>query len=110
MLADIQQLFLDRWSDQYEAIFSNHYLLEVTAKGNNKGALVQKVADILGAKPEHVYCIGDNQNDIPMLAVSAIPFAPANSAAEVKEWGARMVGHCNDDAVAEVIEILDGIY
>lgn len=110
LLVDIQRFFLDRWGDLYEAIFSNHYLLEVTAKGNTKGTLVRKLADILGISPEHIYCIGDNQNDIPMLAASAIPFAPANCAAEVKEWGPRMVSHCDDDAVAEVIEILDGIY
>ena len=108
MLADIQKLILDRWGDQYEAIFSNRYLLEVTAKGNTKGALVQKVADLLGARA--IYCIGDNQNDIPMLAVSAIPFAPANCADEVREWGARIVSHCDDDAVAEVVDILDKLY
>jgi len=110
VLLKAQQMFRERWSHLYEAIFSNHYLLEVTARGNTKGALVTKLADILGARPEHVYCIGDNQNDIPMLAVSAIPFAPDNCADEVKEWGARLVGHCDDDAVAKVIEILDGIY
>lgn len=111
VLEQAQEILLERWSDLYEVIFSNPYLLEVTAKGNTKGALVEKLRDILGLKPENVYCIGDNQNDIPMLAVSAIPFAPANCAQPVKDWGrARLVSHCDDDAVAEVIEILGGVY
>ncbi len=110
MLADVQKYILERWGDQYEAIFSNLYLLELTAKGNTKGALVEKLAGLLGARPENVYCIGDNQNDIPMLAVSAIPFAPANCAPEVREWGARIVAHCDDDPVAEVVDILDKRY
>ncbi len=110
LLVQVQTYILERWGHLYEAIFSNLYLLELTAKGNTKGALVKRVADILGIKADHVYCIGDNQNDIPMLAVSAIPFAPANCALEVQEWGPRIVRHCDEDAVAHVIEILDDLY
>lgn len=110
VLARAQAYILERWGHLYEAIFSNLYLLELTAKGNTKGALVERLAHMLGVRPECVYCIGDNQNDIPMLAVSAIPFAPANCAPEVRDWGARIVRHCDEDAVAHVIEILDGLY
>ena len=56
------------------------------------------------------YCAGDNQNDISMLAVSAIPFAPANCAPEVKEWGARVLCHCNDGLMAEIVALLDRRY
>ena len=110
LLSDVQRMFLERWGDQYEAIFSNRYLLEITAKGNTKGTLVKRVADQLGIAPDHIYCIGDNQNDLSMLALSAIPFAPANCAPEVRDWGARIVHHCDDSAVAQVIGILDDIY
>ena len=111
ILEQARDILLERWSDLYEVIFSNPYLLEVTAKGNTKGALVEKLRGMLGFESKNVYCIGDNQNDIPMLAVSAIPFAPANCAPAVKEWGqARLVRHCDEDAVAHVVEILDGVY
>ena len=109
-LRRVQQYLLERWGGDYEAIFSNKYLLELTDKGSNKGAMVAKVARMLSIPPERVYCIGDNQNDIPMLALSAIPLAPANCAQQVKDWGARVLGHCNDHAVAQAIEVLDGIY
>ena len=110
MLVQAQDYLLSHWGEDYEVIFSNPYLLEVTAKGANKGTMVAYVAKLLGIAPENVYCMGDNQNDIPMLEVSAIPFAPANCAQPVKDWGARLVGHTDDHAVAQVIEILDGIY
>ena len=109
-LKDIQSFMLGRWGDEYEAIFSNRYLLEITAKNSNKGAMVARAAELLGIDRGHIYCIGDNQNDIPMLALSAIPFAPANCARAVKKWGARVLNHCDDHAVAQAIEILDGIY
>lgn len=109
-LRQVQQHTLTRWGEDCEAIFSNRYLLELTAKGSNKGAMVARVAQFLNISPRHVYCIGDNQNDLPMLAMSAIPFAPANCAQEVRNSGARVLGHCDDHAVAQAIEILDGIY
>ena len=64
----------------------------------------------LGIAPEKVYCVGDNQNDIPMLELSAIPFAPANCAQEVKDWGARVLCHCGDGVIGGIVEILDGLY
>lgn len=109
-LRQVQSHIQEQWAGDYEVIFSNRYLLELTDKGSNKGAMVAKVAQYLSIAPDHVYCIGDNQNDIPMLALSAIPFAPANCAQQVKDWGARVLGHCDDHAVAQAIEVLDGIY
>jgi len=96
--------------DRYEAIFSNHYYLELTQRGSNKGGMAERVAQMLGVSPEHLYCVGDNQNDIPMLARSAIPFAPANCAREVKDWGARILCHCNEGTIAQVIDILEERY
>ena len=95
---------------RYEAIFSNPCYLEITRRGCNKGGMVARLAGLLDIAPEHIYCVGDNQNDIPMLAVSAIPFAPANCAPEVREWGARILCHCNEGAVAQAIQILEEAY
>ena len=94
----------------YEPIFSNNYLLEITAAGATKGDAVLKVAGMLGIRREHLYCVGDNQNDIPMLAVAAQGFAPANCAPTVRDWGATVVGPCEEGAIADVIEILDRKY
>ena len=110
LLREAQRYMLDRWSQHYEVIFSNQVLLELTRKGSSKGGMVELLARRLGIQPQHVYCIGDNQNDIPMLAVSAIPFAPANCAPEVKAWGARILGSCEESCVAQAIGILDRIY
>ena len=109
-LEEVQAHLLSLWGDQCEAIFSNRYLLEVTAKGCTKGAMVGKVADLLYIDRKDLYCMGDNQNDLSMLALSAIPFAPANCARPVRDWGARILGHCDDHAVAQAIQILDSIY
>lgn len=109
-LTEVHSYINTHWSGCCEAIFSNKYLLELTAKDSNKGTMAAKVAALLGISHDHLYCIGDNMNDVPMLALSAIPFAPGNCAQGVKNWGARVLRHCDDHAVAHAIELLDKIY
>ncbi len=109
-LLSVQQHILSRWGEKYEAIFSNPHMLEVTAKGCNKGGMVLELARRLGIERKNLYCVGDNQNDLPMLAVSAIPFAPANCAPEVKAAGAQLLCHCEEGAIADLIARLDKLY
>lgn len=110
ILAHAKERLLSRCADRYEAIFSNPRYLEITCKGSTKGGMVARLAQMLGVRPEHIYCVGDNQNDIPMLEQSAIPFAPANCAQEVKDWGARVLCHCNDGVIGDIVEQLDKLY
>ncbi len=110
LLVPAQAEILARWGDRYEAIFSNPHMLELTAKGSTKGGMVLELARRLKVRRENIYCVGDNQNDIPMLQVSAIPFAPANCAREVREWGATLLPSCEEGAIAALIEILDRRY
>ncbi|MDF2839149.1 MAG: hydrolase, partial [Evtepia sp.] len=70
LLLEAQNYFARRWPEHYEVIFSNAVLLELTAKGSHKGSAVLWLADYLGIRRKHIYCIGNGQNDIPMLDVS----------------------------------------
>ena len=64
-----------------------------------------------GVSPEHLYCIGDQNNDLPLLRVARQAFAPANAIEELKQNPAvTVVGHCLDGAVADVIEWLKERY
>ena len=110
VLRSVQEYMLARWSDHYEVIFSNAYLLELTRKGSHKGGMVRYLADRLGIQPGHIYCVGDNQNDIPMLAISAIPFAPGDCAQAVKDWGAQLLCPCREGCIAQIVERLDQLY
>ena len=92
---------------RYEAVFSNRYYLEITHRGCNKGGMVKRLLELLQIPREKLYCVGDNQNDIPMLALSKIPFAPSNCAQEVKDWGATLLCHCDDGVIGDIVERLD---
>ena len=110
ILLQAQAWVLDHWGELYEAIFSNPYYLEITCKGSTKGGMVAKLARLAGIAPDKVYCVGDNQNDISMLEQSVIPFAPANCAQEVKDWGARVLCHCDQGVIGDIVDILDKLY
>ena len=110
LLEEVRAYMQQRWDEHYELIFSNAVLLELTEKGSNKGGMVLRLAQSLGVERKDIYCVGDNENDIPMLAISAIPFAPANCAPIVRRWGPRMVGSCDESCIAEIIGILDTRY
>lgn len=109
-LEKIRRVILSKWGELYDVTFSNPTLLEMTAKGANKGEAVLRLAEHLNIKREHLYCIGNGMNDIPMLAVSAIPYAPADSYQQVLDWGARILPPCNESCVAKVIEELEVRY
>lgn len=97
------------WADGYETVASAAFLLEFFKAGANKGKLVEKLAALLHKDMEHVYCIGDHHNDIPMLQICKEGFCPANAVDAVKEV-ATTVCHCTDGAVGEVIALLDARY
>lgn len=98
------------WTEEYELIFSDPTLLEMTARGANKGGMVRRLAERLGISMEHVYCAGDEANDLSMLLAAAEGFAPANCAAVVRESGATIVSDAAHDALADIIAILDKRY
>ena len=91
LLEQVRDFIVSRdWGKRYELIFSSDHLLELTRRGATKGGMILKLAKLLGVARKDIYCIGDHNNDIPMLAVSEIGFAPENAISEVKEWGAHI--------------------
>ena len=99
------------WAAQYEVVPSSVYLLELTAKGANKGEMVRRLADMLGISMAHVYCVGDHANDIGMLRASAIPFAPENAIEPVRQVpGVHILPDARQGAIAALIHQLDQRY
>lgn len=98
------------WAEDYELIFSGRTLLEMTAKGANKGGMVRRLAARLGISMGHVYCAGDEANDLSMLRIAAEGFAPANCVPLVRESGVTIVADARQGALADVVGILDKRY
>ena len=92
------------WRGEYELIFSSTYLLELTAKGANKGNMARRLMAQLGCHT--LVCAGDHMNDLSMLRAADRAFCPSNAVDAVRAE-AHVVGHCSDGAIADMIEILE---
>ena len=110
-LEEIEAFLTERgWAEDYELIYSGRTLLEMTIRGANKGGMVRKLAARLGISMEHVYCVGDEANDISMLTAAREGFAPANCISAVRECGATVVCDAREGALADVVELLERRY
>ena len=96
------------WYHDYEVVPSAVTLVELTAKGANKGGMVRRLADLLGVTRENVICVGDHANDISMLTWAGQGYAPANAIPQVLHTpGVRRLPDCRDNAIAQLIRSLD---
>ena len=110
-LKQVRQYFVEQgWAADYELIFSNTTLLELTRRGATKGGMLRRLGDMLGISPEHTYAAGDEANDVSMLITAAEGFAPANCSDAVRGCGATIVSDAREHAMADIIAILDSRY
>lgn len=77
--------------------------LEILDKKSTKGGCVKIIKNYIPTKIKKLICIGDYENDIPMLREADISYAVENALPEVKA-AADFVTVSNDsDALAEII-------
>lgn len=96
---------------EYSAIFSGENLLEVTEPRATKGAAVHYLAHRWGIRPENVYCVGDESNDLSMLRAARQGYVPADAAASViAEPGMEIVASCQNHCLPDVLQRLEKRY
>ena len=109
-LEQMQQWMKERFGDRYGVFFSHPMLLEITPGGCNKGTGVLRLAELLGIRREHIYCAGDNENDLAMLEAAAVGFTPAGSSQAALDTADVIVCDCDQGAIADVVEYLQEKY
>lgn len=96
------------WYGDYEIVASSESLVELTARGANKGGMVRRLAALLHIPQANVACVGDHANDISMLTWAGMAFAPVNALPEVRALPCvRTLPDCREDAIAALIAVLD---
>jgi len=89
--------------DRIDVYQSEYNYLELVAKHCSKGSAVSSVAELLGINREHIMTIGNEMNDLPMYAASAIGVAVANGRMELKEAADYVCRQTYGQGVAEAI-------
>ena len=72
----------------------------------NKGKAVLKLAEMLGVDKEHTSAIGDYFNDYEMLKQVALPACCGQAPKGMKKIAKLITCHCNNGAVADLIEYI----
>ncbi|HHT39624.1 MAG: Cof-type HAD-IIB family hydrolase [Acholeplasmataceae bacterium] len=93
-------------SDEVELVLSGSSYLDIQAKNVSKGMALNKVIELMKLSNYQIYAIGDYLNDYELLKRADVSFAPFNAAEEIKALADYQVGHHNNDAVAEMIDLI----
>ena len=100
-----------RFGDAVDTTFSLPQVLEVMAKGTNKGTSLERLLGQLDIKPENCVAFGDGLNDVEMLDFVGNGFIMGNGDQKLKEKlpHIKIIGTNHEDAVATSVEaILEG--
>ena len=100
-----------------EAMGTDHKLIDTTSmsfdlvdRDTNKGNAVKVLSEILGIKEENVAAIGDYYNDLDMLKSVSHPACAGQAPEEIRKICEFRACHCNDGAVADLIEYIKKTY
>jgi len=84
-------------------------MVDVLNQGCSKGHALQRWAHHRGIPREEVMAIGDNYNDIEMLAFAGVPFIMGNAAEELRREGWTVTRSNDQNGVAAAIEQVLGV-
>jgi Cof subfamily protein (haloacid dehalogenase superfamily) len=84
-------------------------MIDVLNRECSKGHAVERWANYRGIPREQVMAIGDNYNDIEMLAFAGVPFIMGNAASDMHRDGWRITRSNAENGVAAAIEQVLGV-
>jgi hypothetical protein len=79
-------------------------MIDVLNRDCSKGHALERWANFRGIPREQVMAIGDNHNDIEMLAFAGMPFIMGNAVEELRSNGWRVTLPNDQNGVAAAVE------
>lgn len=111
---DVQQAFsphvhcqtgASSWGgEQVSAARSQPYYLDVTHPHANKGAVVDRLSQLLGIPRQEIATIGDMPNDVPMFERGGLSIAMGNASAEVQKQAQYVTTSYEEEGFANAVE------
>ena len=82
---------------------SNGHEIEVLLAGTDKGAALLDLCEAEGIDPEHVFCLGDGENDAGMISAAGISVAMGNSDPLTLAAAKYRTSDCDRDGAYEAV-------
>ena len=101
--------FVKKLNAEVEALDFDYALVgfsNIMPHGYNKGSGVCMLREALGIAADEVVVFGDGGNDLSMFSATPNSVAVANAQVGVSEAARWHIGRCDEDAVAQAIEVL----
>ncbi len=96
-------------AEKFDFIRSEHSLYEILPKGNSKGDVMMRIADLLGIDRRRTVAAGDYNNDVSMLRDAGIGVAVSNASPAAKAAADYITCSNEEHAIARIIkDIEDG--
>ena len=80
--------------------------LDINPEGVSKGSALELVRRRLSVEPRHTIAVGDQRNDLEMLAWAARGVAMGNAPLEVQEVADEVAGDVEEDGLVAVLRSL----
>lgn len=90
--------------EQVSAARSQPYYLDVTHPHANKGAVVDRLSQLLGIPRQEIATIGDMPNDVPMFKRSGLSIAMGNASTEVQKQANYVTTSYEEEGFAHAVE------
>ena len=94
------------YKDAYTIECSAPDFKEVYAKGGGKSNAIETLVAMIG-NVKKVVCVGDQENDIPMLKIADVGVCVENGVQKAKEVATVICASSEEGAIADVIRMLD---
>jgi Cof subfamily protein (haloacid dehalogenase superfamily) len=90
--------------EQVSAARSQPYYLDITHPRANKGAVVDRLSELLSIPREEIATIGDMPNDVSMFVRGGLSIAMGNSSPEVQKRAQQVTTSYEDEGFANAVE------
>ncbi len=110
LLHEIESYVKSTFGEKFHSCYSCKHFFEITNPSARKDVGVLHLAKEYGFDSEHIYTIGDNFNDLEMIKVAKLGFAPENAEDDVKANADVILPDHDRGSVAYMINHLDKIY
>ncbi len=104
-LAEIRSIAEKEFSSFFTITTSDTHILEIQPLGVSKNFQFPYLKERY--KGASIWAIGDYDNDLEMLRGADVAVCPANAVEAVKTLAAHEVCHCEDGALADLIELVE---
>ncbi len=103
----LREVIEEEWSRYFSFMKADPTIYEFQDVTATKGTALDRLRKVIGEPKPIIYAIGDYENDLQMLAHCDVPACPANAIDSVKAVSKLRVCHCNDGAIADLIEQIE---